>query len=175
MSVPAAVTGFVTMGYNVTVSGSSFNSSLVTQLTDAYRCALSGANLQIYSSTLTLAPSATTTLDLTTGLFNPLNDAISGSGQKFTKIWAVMIQHDPASLATSGITAFGAGANEFQGPYAAASVVTMKVGLANGFILDFSKTPYTVDGTHKLIPIINLDATALHTATVNVFIAGGTN
>ncbi len=177
MSVPGAVVVTASMGFNGVVSGASFNANLSVQIRDTFRCQLTGANLQIYSTTLTLAPSGSVSLDLTTGLFNPLNDAISGSGGKFTKVWVAMIEHDPASLATAGITAFGAAAmgNGFQGPLPDTVVLTLPVGLANGFLLDFAKTPYTVDGTHKIIPIVNLDATALHTATVNVFIAGGTN
>ena len=133
-----------------------------------------GADWQIYAPEdgVELAVGGTTTLDLTTGLTSPLGEAISGTPGKFIKVHGVFIEHAAASLATAGVTAFGGASDEFQGVWAAGDKATLAPGRWIAFGMPATDAGVTVDATHKNIALVNLDATALHVATVNVFVLG---
>lgn len=159
-------------GYKGTATGASFNADLTTTLLDYFNVSINSANGQAYVATLTIGTSATTTLNLTTGLTNPLGDAISGAA-KFVHVNAVYIIHDAASL-SSGITAFGgASGNLFQGFLSAAATVTLPKAGIFPMAIPTTVTGMVVDATHKNIDITNNDAT--HVATVNVAIFGTIN
>ena len=121
------------------------------------------------TASFTLAAGATLVIDLVTGQTNPLNESITGA-DAFAKIRMVIIEHSLGSL-SSGVTAFGSGSNQFQGPLSASATVT----LAATDIFTFgSQTAagWTVDGTHKTIQIVNNDGT--NAATLRVLITGCT-
>lgn len=157
-------------GYKGDAVGVSGNAGLSTPLARVVSCALTGAGKQAYVATLTVGVSSTTTLNLLSGLTNPLGEAISSFGHVF----AVLVEHDLASLATAGVTAFGGGSNDFQGPWSGGSKATLQVGECVVFLTDESKAGWATSGTVKNIALTNLDATALHTATVNVAVFGTT-
>lgn len=155
-------------GFVGKLTGVTGSPGLTTSVGDVVRCIAEGANQQVYVGTLTIAASGTQTLDLTTGLTNPLNEAISGSN-KFLKVKGVFIEHDAASVA-SGITAFGGASNEFQGVWAGGDKATLAAGRWIGFGMPATDTGVDVDATHKNIAIVNSDGAQV--ATVNVFIHG---
>lgn len=159
------------VGYQLTLSGSTCAplAILPTLVGMDAACNLSGTNGQAYIATLTIDPSTTVTLDLTSGLENPLCDEITGANA-FAHVYAVTIQHSIDSLA-SGITAFGAGGSDFQGWFQATSLLeAMPPG---GFLsmgqVD-SETGMEVSGAQKEIAITNEDA--VNDATVIVWIFG---
>ena len=161
----------VAVGYKGKATGIAGNAGLTTDLLDVFSCALTGSGKQAYVGPGLVVPvSGTTTLNLLSGLTNPLGEAIAAFGH----VYAVIIEHDPASLATAGITVFGGGSDDFQGPFDAGNFATLTPGQGLAFLVNAAMTPWVVDGTHKNIAIVNLDATALHTATVNVAIFGTT-
>lgn len=160
----------IAIGYKGSATGVTGDAGRTTSLIDVFSCALSGSGKQCYRATLTVAVGGTTTLNLLSGLTDPLGEAISAFGH----VYAFVLEHDPASLSTSGITVFGGGSNEFQGPWAAGDKATLTPGQAIAFLVNETKTSWATSGTVKNIAIVNLDATALHTATVNVAIFGTT-
>lgn len=169
----------ISMGWNGNAIGTALSPTLEVRLIDVIRCTLTGANKQCYiaagSAAITINPSGTTTLNLLTGLTNPLGESITG-GAAFAHVFAVVIQHDPASLATAGITAFGgASGNLFQGPLGAAGQLTLLPGMGNEFLIPANLTGWVASASHKNIDLTNLDATALHVAKINVGIFGTTN
>lgn len=157
-------------GYTGKCTGVTGSPTLAASVSDMVRCTASGANYQVYSKQITVAGGVTTTLDLTTGLTNPLNESINGS-LDFAKILGVLIEHDPASISSS-ITVFGGGSNDFQGPLAAGNKPTLNPAEWFAFGKPSSVTGWTVDGTHKNVAVLNNDGT--DAATVNVFILGKT-
>jgi hypothetical protein len=158
-------------GYSGIATGTTASPSLKASLSGVARVSFTGSGKMVYVGTTVVAVSSTTTLDLTSGLTSPLNEAITGSID-FAKIYGVFIEHDVDSLSTTGITVLGGGSNDFQGPFAAGDKPTLLPGAWFAFGWDPTKAGWTVDGTHKNIALVNLDATALHTATVNVFLLG---
>ncbi len=161
----------ISVGYKGSATGIATDPALSTTLLNVFSCALTGGGKQAYVKRgLVVGVSATTTLNLLSGLTNPLGEAITTFGH----VYAIMVEHDPASLATAGITVFGGASNDFQGPLAALDKPTLTPGQGLVFLVNAAKTPWVVDGTHKNVAIVNLDATALHTATVNVAIFGTT-
>jgi hypothetical protein len=158
-------------GYSGTATGTTASPSLQAFLSGVARVTATSTGKMCYVGTTTLTVSGTTTLDLTSGLTSPLNESINGA-LDFAKIYGVFIEHALTSLATSGITAFGGASNDQQGPWAAGDKVTLMPGAWNAFGWAMTGAGWTVDGTHKNIALVNLDGTALHTATVNVFILG---
>jgi hypothetical protein len=160
------------VGFLGRATGITGNAGLAAQLGRTGRCSITGSGkqcLDIYQTVI--AVSGSLQIDLTTGRVNPLNESISGT-DKFATVLAAWVEHDLTSLATAGITAFGGGTNEFQGPKAAADKDTLLPGEWTAFGKSESITGWTVDGTHKRVDVVNLDATLLHTATVNIFIVG---
>lgn len=157
-------------GYSGKCTGVSGSPNLATTVGRVARCTVTGANKQVYAKQITVSGGATTTLDLTTGLTNPLNESINGS-LDFAKVLGVFIEHDAASI-SSGITVMGGGSDDFQGPLAAGDKPTLAPGEWFAFGMPASSTGWTVDGTHKNIAIVNNDGT--DAATVNVFILGTT-
>lgn len=162
------------VGYSGRVIGIPTSATLALAIEAVRRTSPSGTGWQIYAPdpALSIAVSGTTTLDLTTGLVNPLNEAISGTPGKFISAHVVFIEHAAASLATAGITAFGGASNDFQGPMAALDKPTLLPGEWFAFGKPAGNAGWTVDGTHKNIALVNTDATALHVASVNVFVLG---
>ncbi len=165
------------MGFFGTLAGTAASAGLKADIGKTARCDFTGTGKMVYDAAtssavrLSIAVSGTQTLDLTTGLTSPLGESITGA-LDFALVYAVWIYHDPDSLATAGITAFGGASNDFQGPFAALDKPTLLPGQGLGIMTTASKTGWTVDGTHKNIAIVNLDATALHVATVWAFIMG---
>ncbi len=166
MSTVTLTAGFA---YKGGIYAPTYNTALGVSLYQAFRCALTSTAGQAYEGTLTLAPSATQTLNLASGLTNPLGEAIV-----FAHVYALLINHNSASLATAGISVFGGASNDFQFGLSALATWTGLPGYATAFVINETKTGKVVDGTHKNILFTNLDATALHTATVNVAIFGTT-
>lgn len=160
----------LSMGYKGDATGTAANSTLTATLIDVVTCSLTGSGKQAYIGTTTLAVSGNATLNLLSGLTNPLGEAIAAFGHVF----GVLIEHDSASLATAGITVFGGGSNDFQGPLSALATATLTPGQAIAFLTPASGTGWATSGTVKNIKLVNLDATALHTATVNVSVFGTT-
>lgn len=154
-------------GFVGRATGVSGSPTLSAQLADVARCSVDGADQQVYKKTLTIAGAATTTLDLTSGLTSILNEAIV-----FAHVKGVLIEHDPASVSTTGITAFGGASNDFQGVWSASDKATLVPGRWIAFGMPATDTGVVVDGTHKNIAIVNLHATLA--ATVNVFVLGTT-
>lgn len=157
-------------GFLGRASGVSANSNLKTSLGRTARCSISGASKQVYDKyQQSISGAATLQLDLSTGLTNPLNESITGAVD-FATVMGVFIEHDITSTATTGITCFNGGTNEFQGPMNAASDWTLIPGEWAAFGKASTVTGWTVDGTHKRIDILNLHAT--NAAIVNIFIFG---
>jgi hypothetical protein len=160
-------------GFLGTATGVTGNPNLKTSIGKVVRCAPLGTGWQIYDATgtpLTILGGATTTLNLLTGLTNPLNEAISAA--PFVRVFGVLIVHDRASLASS-IEAFGgASSNLFQGPWDAAAKATLIPGKWIAFGIDSDLTGDLRDATHKNIDLKNLDG--VNAATVNAFILGKT-
>jgi hypothetical protein len=164
------------MGFKGFVKGLATSPNIKLDIGATARCDFSGTGKMVYDAAtsgarLSIPVSGTTTLNLQSGLTSPLGETITGA-LDFALVYAVWIYHDPDSLATAGITAFGGGSNDFQGPFAAGNKPTLLPGQGVGIMTTASKTGWTVDGTHKNIAIVNLDATALHVATVWAFIMG---
>lgn len=159
-------------GFSGKASGTSANANLKTSLGRTARCSISGANKQVYDAYQTvIAVSGTLQLDLNTGLTNPLNESIAGA-LDFATVQGVFIEHDVASLSTSGIRCFNGGTTEFQGPWNAASDCTLLPGKWIAFGGPASVAGWTSTAGANRIDIVNLDAVALHTATVNILILG---
>jgi hypothetical protein len=167
------------IGYSGQAVGIPTNAGLRTSLGKTARTSATGAGWQCYdacsTAPLSINPSATVTLNLltgATGLLDPLGQAISTA--PFVHVFALLVWHDPASL-SSGVSAFGgASGNLFQGPLGAASILTLGPGQRFAFSTDTGLAGFLVDGTHKNVDLTNNDATALHVATVRVFIMGKT-
>lgn len=160
------------IGFDGTATGTPLNSSLTTRLLRVVDSTVSGSGKQCLNIYQTVIPvSGSLLIDLTTGQKNPLGEDITGT-DAFATVYDVWVEHDLTSLSTAGITVFGGGANEFRGVLDAGAKATLIPGRWVGFGQDVSITGMTVDGTHKRIDIFNLDAAALHTATVNVFVVG---
>jgi hypothetical protein len=158
-------------GFKGVARGTTLSPNLKANLSRTARVTFSGAGKVVYDNpgTVTIAGAATLTLDLTTGLYTPLNEHIDGAND-FDKVFGLKIEHDSDSLSTTGITAFGGASDEFQGPWAAGDKVTLLPGAWTAFGWNASKAGWTVDATHKKIAITNLHATLA--ATVKVFILG---
>lgn len=156
-------------GFQGVAKGTAASPSLRARLSRTSRVQSSGAGWEVYDSgDLTLAASAILQIDLTTGLLNPLGESISGS-LKFSKVYGVIVEHAVTSTA-SGITVFGGGTNEFQGPLAAGNNPTLVPGAWLGFGMPATKAGWTVDTTHKRIDVTNADGAIA--ATVRVFVLG---
>lgn len=155
------------VGYSGLARGTTAAPNLRSPLNGVSRVSFSGSGKMVYTGTTTLAVSGTTTLNLRSGLTSPLNEAIV-----FAKIYALMIEHDVDSLADAGITVFGGGSDDFQGPKAAGDKDTLLPGQSVAYWCDAAGSGWTVDNTHKNIALVNLDATLLDVATVNVFLLG---
>lgn len=159
-------------GYTGTAVGASFNANLSTTLQDIANVNIATANGQAYVATLPIVASATTTLNLLTGLTNPLGDAITGAAA-FAHVNAVYIIHDPNSLASS-IKAFGgASGNLFQGYLNSTGSFTLPKSGISDMSVPTTVTGMVVDATHKNIDITNNDG--VNAATVRVAIFGTTN
>lgn len=163
------------MGFKGNLTGVPSNANLESAIGTTYRCTFSGADKQVYNGTstyqLSIAAGTTTTIDLTTGLTNPMGQPIT-SGLAFAKVYVCMVMHDIASQASS-VKVFGAGAGtDFQGPLVAAGYLTLTPGRGNAFMDQTTANGMAVSGTAKTIAIQNLDGA--NTALVNVFVMGTT-
>lgn len=164
------------VGFSGSVEGTAASPALKLDVTGVARTAPAGVGWQLYeafSVPLTIADGATTTLDLTTGLTNPLNEAIAAAA-KFVHVYGVLILHDPDSEAANVEAFGGASPDLFQGPWDGAAKATLPPGLWVGFGIRTDKTGLLVDGTHKEIDLTNVDGTGKD-ATVNVMILGKTS
>lgn len=160
------------VGFEGKATGTSTNSALTTAIgREAILTDVSGAGLQVYERfrvPLTIIAGATTTLDLTTGLTNPLGESISGSDD-FATVFGALVQHD-ADSASATIEAFGgASLNLFQGPWSATAKATLRPGQWAGFGIPSNLAGDAVSGSAKNIDLKN---TGVATATVNVIILG---
>lgn len=176
------------IGFSGQAVGTSTNTQINTTVGKVARTSATGANWQAYDAAtrvpLTIVAGGTTTLNLsagtitvtgptTTNMLNPLGEQVSLF--PFAHVYAFLVWHDSASLA-SGITAFGgASGNLFQGPLNSTGQFTLAPGMRNGFSQDANIVPtlWVVSPTVKNVDITNSDGT--HAATVNVYIQGTTN
>lgn len=115
----------------------------------------------------TLAAGATLTIDLTTGQTNPLGESISGAGA-FAKVREIYISHEGTS-ASSGIVAYGASSNSFQGKWSAGATLTLKPGERDHQV-SYTAAGMTVDSTHKILQIVNSDGA--NAAAIRYFVSG---
>lgn len=122
------------------------------------------------SNTITLAANTTLAIDLTTGSINPLNETIV-SPVAFAKVRYVFLEHDAASL-SSGVTIFGNGTNQFQGPLSALAYVTMRPGERQLFEAP-TLAGWTVDATHKTIQVVN--TSLINPAILRLVVGGSTS
>lgn len=130
---------------------------------------LSGTGFQVYEVyQQSISASSTLSLDLTTGLTNPLGESINGT-LDFATVKGILIEHDSTSTATS-IRAFNGGTTEFQGPLSATSDVTLTPGQWCAFGMGSTVTGWTVSGSAKLLDILNNSGSAA--AKVNIMIVG---
>ena len=164
------------MGFKGRAVGIPTNSDLQTPIGEVWSAEASGSNWQCYDAcnvALTIVAGGTTTLNLLTGLTNPLGEAISAF--PFAHIYGYAVNHDAESDASS-ITVFGGSSgNLFQGAWSATAKATLIPGRTIGECMEvgLAGVGQLVDATHKNIDIINLDGS--NAATVNVIIIGTTN
>jgi hypothetical protein len=156
----------VGIGYKGSATGTAANPGMTNTVEDAFTCALTGSGKQGGRAVLTLTPGEVRTLNLRSGLTDLLGEAIT----EFDHVYAVVVEHDPASLATSGVRAFGAGSNDFQGPLSAGSRLTFLPGQGFAFLTNAALTPWETTDAVKNIALENLDLT--NDATVNVAFFG---
>ncbi len=161
-------------GFEGVLTGTSSNTSVTTPVgRESILTSVTGSGYQVYERfrvPLTIASGATTTLDLTSGLTNPLGEAISGAVD-YDEVLGILIQHDEDS-ASATVEAFGgASANLFQGPWSATAKATLIPGKWVAFGIPSSLTGDAVDATHCNIDLKN---TGVVDATVNVIILGVT-
>lgn len=160
------------VGFEGVLTGTSTNTALTTAVgREAILTSTTGSGFQVYERfrvPLTITSGATTTLDLTSGLTNPLGESISGA-DNFDEVLGVLVQHD-ADSASATIEAFGgASSNLFQGPWNATAKATLVPGKWIAFGITSDLTGDTVDASHCNIDLKNTGAAD---ATVNVIILG---
>lgn len=114
------------------------------------------------TQTVTIAASGTLAVNLLTGQTNPL-----GENVVFARVKKVIIEHSSASL-SSGVTVFGSGTNQFQGPLSAAATITLPASGGFAFWLP-TATAWVVDGTHKTVQVVNNDAVNAATLSIEYF------
>lgn len=160
------------IGFKGWCQGIAANPDVQTQLAAVFQHSGNVDKLQIYDGCtvqVVVTAGATATIDLVSGLTNPLGEAIS-SANKFNSVQVLMIQHDADSQA-SGITAFGAGSNKFQGPISATGTITLPPKRGFAFFTDATDAGWSVNAsTSHLFEIVNNDGS--HDATVNLYIEG---
>jgi hypothetical protein len=124
---------------------------------------------QIYlAQNATIAAATGVTLDLTTGLLNPLNESISGA-DAFAKVLELWVIHEAASLSAT-IVVGNAGANPFPGLLTSP---TATLTLPRGSYICMGRldaTGMAVSGSAKNLLITNSDATLI--ATYSVLVKG---
>jgi hypothetical protein len=158
-------------GYTGRAVGTSEAPSLSAPVEQVLQCSASGAGWQLFKKTFTVGVSTSTRIDLLTGLHNVLNESITGP-LSFTSVKAVMIEHDEASLNTTGVRVFGGTTAEFQGPKAAVNKDDLLAGEWTAFGKPANYTGWTVNSTCRNIDVVNLSTAATQVATVNVFVLG---
>jgi hypothetical protein len=141
-------------------------------ITKAYDSASAGASLidQAYfpQTNLTLAAGATTTLDLTTGLVNPINNDITGA-EDFAKVRVWVVYHEQSSAASS--IRIGGASNPFGGLMTTASnTITLVPGQGFAFFDTYSTAGMAVSGSAKNVQILNVDGT--NAATYRIYFLG---
>ena len=163
-------------GITGTVTGTTANPRLSSRInaqnvTTATQAGTAGALInQVYdfasgTSYKTIALSTLLTLDLTSGLLDPLGEALV-----FGKVKGIYIEHISTSTAVS-IKCFAAASNAFQGPLNTANYVTLLPG-ENIYLQSYSTAGWTVDATHKNLAILNNSGT--NSALVRIYIDGTT-
>ncbi len=158
------------VGFQGTAIGIPINSTIKALLSRRSQTNVTGSSKQVYDGyQVPLAASATVSINLLSGLTNPLNESITGANA-FSTVYDVWIEHDISSLSTGGIRCFNGGSNEFQGPLNAASDATLVPGKYIAFGGPASVTGFTVSAGAKIIDIVNLDS--VNPAIVNIFVNG---
>lgn len=170
----------VGLGFEGRAVGTATNVDLNTLLgRESVLTTVTGAGKQVFERwevPITLTTTAVTTLNLISGMVNPLNESISGTAA-FLRVLAVLIQHDDGSVSPN-IEAFGGTVGSlFQGPLGTTVSVALTRGAAFGFNVPYVSTTasagstmgWTVNSTAKNIELRNLGTTV---ATVNVLILG---
>jgi hypothetical protein len=163
-------------GITGTITGTTANPYLSSRInaqnvTTATQGGTAGALInQVYdyasgTNYKTIALSTTLTLDLTSGLLNPLGESIV-----FGKVKGIYIEHISTSTAVS-IKCFAAGSNAFQGPLNTANYVTLLPG-ESIYFQSYTSGGWVVDGTHKNLSILNNSGTL--SALVRIYIDGTT-
>jgi hypothetical protein len=160
------------MGFEGRAVGVTTNTAMATPIArQAVLTSLTGSGKQVYArwaNPLTIPATSTTTLDLQSGLVNPLGESITGAAD-FATVLGCLIQHASGSP-SAGIEAFGGTiTSQFQGPLGTTCSVALAPGRAFGFNQPANVTGYTVAADSKNIQLRNLGTTV---ATVNVLIAG---
>jgi len=122
-----------------------------------------------YVATLTIAASATTSLDLHGGAGTPIKDPL-GNDLTFVKIRGIYVALDEAVNLASGVSV-GGNANGLANWVGAANDKVMVLSGGAFFLFTNSAAGYAVVGaTGDLLDITNLDS--VNAATVNVMIVG---
>lgn len=134
--------------YTAAGSGSTLVSQMLDKATETY----------------TIAANTTVDYDLTSGQIDPLGDACL-----FTKVRELYIEHVAGSASVTGIRWGTSVTNGFTGPVVAAALPTF-LASESMHLKSPTTAGWTVDGTHKVIRIINLDVT--NAATVRLFAVG---
>ncbi len=160
------------VGFEGRAVGVSTNTAIATPMgPTTVLTSLLGSGKQVYErwlSPITMTTTGVTTINLLSGLSNPLGESISGT-LAFGKILAVQIHHDTASPSPA-VEAFGGTVGSlFQGPLGVTAAVTVTRGACFGFNMPASQTGWSVNSTAKNIELRNLGTTV---ATVKVLIAG---
>ncbi len=136
--------------------------------------ALTGAGKQVcdrWAVPIVLATSGSTTINLMSGLVNPLGESITGT-MAFTQVYDLMVQVDVSSPTAAAVQAFGGTiGSQFQGPLGVTGSVAL--GYGQGFVIaaPATTTGWTVNSTAKQFELRNVGTTA---ATVNLFVSGKT-
>lgn len=168
----------VDIDFNLILSGGLRDSSgsprATTRRTISKAFDSAGANASLVNqmyfpqAVLTLGAGANTTLDLTSGLLNPINLEITGASD-FAKVRVIVIEHDTTSAASAIVV--GNGTNPFGGLLTTnTNTFTLKPGQGVAMWDRYSTTGMTVDGSNKTVKITNSDG--VNTASYYVYVLG---
>lgn len=170
----------VAAGYEGRVIGTATSVNLTTPLgKSVVLTALTGSDKQIldrWATPITLAVSGSTTLNLLTGLVNPLGESISGTAA-FSQVYDLFVQVSPSSPTAATIQAFGGTiGSQFQGPLGVTGSVALGYGQAHVLATPAASgttavlgAGWPVNSTAKQFELRNVGTTVV---TVNVFVAG---
>lgn len=123
-----------------------------------------------WSVPITLATTATTTLNLISGLSNPLGETIAGASMAFSQVLAFVVQNFTASPGTAAVEVFGGTiGSQFQGDLGVTCSVALLPGQAHGFNVESTTAGWAVNATACQVQLRNLGTTV---ASMGVLIVG---